>query len=138
MIVQGQGLELLAARVKALRRAVRLDDFRLAAMALQGACRYAASPIRRRCRDGARLFEISGLWLRNIGDRHQTKRQSAWEVRARSSGSPMRQSLEQPAQVADRECNHPVRVLGRQGVIQGTGPPRHTLRQSLRSWKKAL
>jgi hypothetical protein len=25
--------------------------------------------------DVARLFEISGLWLRNVGDRHDTKRQ---------------------------------------------------------------
>jgi hypothetical protein len=25
--------------------------------------------------DVARLFEISGLWVRNVSDRHQTKRQ---------------------------------------------------------------
>ena len=26
-------------------------------------------------KDVARLFEVSGLWVRNIGDRHHTKRQ---------------------------------------------------------------
>ena len=63
------------------------------------------------------LLAISGLWLRNIGDRHGTKQQiqrvirrivprlnvrSRGEVRARSSENPMRQSLDHAAQAADR------------------------------------
>jgi hypothetical protein len=67
--------ELLSGRVKALRYAIRLDDFRLAQrrrMGLAAYLRHLEGPLRE---DIVRLFEISGLWLRNVGDRHQTKRQ---------------------------------------------------------------
>jgi hypothetical protein len=69
-----KGLQFLAARVKALRRAVRVDNFRLAQrlrMALPIYMRHLTEPLRN---DLARLFEVSGLWVRNIGDRRQTKR----------------------------------------------------------------
>jgi hypothetical protein len=68
------GLQFLAARVKALQRAVRVDNFRLAQrlrMRVAGYLRHLKDPLRS---DVARLFEISGLWVRNVGDRHQTKR----------------------------------------------------------------
>src|SRR6478672_11402439 len=64
--------ELLSGRVKALRYAIRLDDFRLAQrrrMGLAAYLRHLEGPLRE---DIVRLFEISGLWLRNVGDRHQT------------------------------------------------------------------
>jgi hypothetical protein len=69
-----KGLSLLVARVKALRRAVRVDNFRLAQRLRTGLVlylRYLEQPLRN---DVARLFEVSGLWVRNVGDRHQTKR----------------------------------------------------------------
>jgi hypothetical protein len=65
----------LSDRVKALRYAILLDDFRLAQhlrMGLAVYLRHLQGPLRD---DVAQLFEISGLWLRNVGDRHQTKRQ---------------------------------------------------------------
>jgi hypothetical protein len=68
------GFQFLAARVKALRRAVRVDNFRLAQrlrMALPVYMRHLREPLRN---DLARLFETSGLWVRNVGDRRQTKR----------------------------------------------------------------
>ena len=69
------GLSLLVARVKALRRAVRVDNFRLAQRLRMGLVLYLRrleEPFRNEI---ARLFEVSGLWVRNVGDRHQTKRQ---------------------------------------------------------------
>jgi hypothetical protein len=69
-----KGLSLLVARVKALRRAVRADNFRLAQRLRMGLVlylRHLKQPLRN---DVARLFEVSGLWVRNIGDRHDTKR----------------------------------------------------------------
>jgi len=72
--MRAKGLELLSGRVKALRLAVDLDNFRLAQrlrMGLAAYLRHLERPLRD---DVARLFEISGLWLRNVGDRHQTKR----------------------------------------------------------------
>ena len=73
--MRAKGLELLSGRVKALRFAVRLDNFRRAQrlrMGLAAYLRHLEKPLRD---DVARLFEISGLWLRNVGDRHETKRQ---------------------------------------------------------------
>ena len=70
-----KGFQFLAARVKALRRAVRVDNFRLAQRLRTGLglyLRHLEEPLRK---DVARLFEVSGLWVRNIGDRHHTKRQ---------------------------------------------------------------
>jgi hypothetical protein len=69
-----KGFTLLAARVKALRRAVRVDNFRLAQRLRMGLVlylRHLKEPLRN---DVARLFQVSGLWVRNVGDRHQTKR----------------------------------------------------------------
>jgi hypothetical protein len=73
--MRAKGLELLSGWVKALRLAVDLDNFRLAQrlrMGLAAYLRHLERPLRD---DVARLFEISGLWLRNVGDRHDTKRQ---------------------------------------------------------------
>ena len=70
-----KGFHFLAARVKALRKAVRVDNFRLAQRLRMGLSLYLRrleEPLRK---DVARLFEVSGLWVRNIGDRHRTKRQ---------------------------------------------------------------
>jgi hypothetical protein len=69
-----KGLSLLVARVKALRRAVRVDNFRLAQRLRMGLVlhlKHLKQPLRD---DVARLFDVSGLWVRNVGDRHQTKR----------------------------------------------------------------
>jgi hypothetical protein len=69
-----KGFSLLVARVKALRRAVRVDNFRLAQRLRMGLALYLKhleQPLRN---DVARLFEVSGLWVRNVGDRRQTKR----------------------------------------------------------------
>jgi hypothetical protein len=66
---------LLAARVRALRRAVRVDNFRLAQRLRMGLglyLKHLEEPLRN---DVGRLFQVSGLWVRNIGDRHHTKRQ---------------------------------------------------------------
>ena len=74
-MMRAKGLELLSGRVKALRLAVDLDNFRLAQrlrMGLAAYLRHLERPLRD---DVARLFEIGGLWLRNVGDRHDTKRQ---------------------------------------------------------------
>jgi hypothetical protein len=70
-----QGFTLLVARVKALGRAVRVDNFRLAQRLRMGLVlylRHLEEPLRK---DVARLVEVSGLWVRNVGDRHHTKRQ---------------------------------------------------------------
>jgi hypothetical protein len=69
-----KGFSLLVARVKALRRAVRVDNFRLTQRLRMGLVlylRHLEEPLRK---DVARLFEVSGLWVRNVGDRRQTKR----------------------------------------------------------------
>jgi hypothetical protein len=69
-----KGFSLLVARVRALRHAVRVDNFRLAQRLRMGLVlylRHLEEPLRN---DVARLFEVSGFWVRNIGDRHQTKR----------------------------------------------------------------
>jgi hypothetical protein len=70
-----KGFSVLVARVKALRRAVRVDNFRLAQrplrMALPLYVRHLKEPLRK---DIVRLFEVSGLWVRSVGDRRQTKR----------------------------------------------------------------
>jgi hypothetical protein len=69
-----KGFSLLVARVRALRHAVRVDNFRLAQhlrMGLVLYLRHLKAPLRN---DVARLFQVSGLWVRNVGDRHQTKR----------------------------------------------------------------
>jgi hypothetical protein len=69
-----KGFTSLVARIKALRHAVRVDDFRLAQrlrMGLAVYLRHLKKPLRN---DISRLFEISGLWVRNIGNRRQTKR----------------------------------------------------------------
>jgi hypothetical protein len=69
-----KGFQFLAARVKALQRAVRVDNFRLAQRLRMGLVlylRHLKEPLRN---DVARLFQVSGLWVRNVGDRHWTKR----------------------------------------------------------------
>jgi hypothetical protein len=69
-----KGFTSLIARIKALRRAVREDNFRLAQrlrMGLTAYLRHLREPLRN---DISRLLQISGLWVRNIGDRRQTKR----------------------------------------------------------------
>ena len=65
---------LLRVRVKTLRRAVRVDNFRLAQRLRMGLVLYLKhleEPLRN---DVARLFEVSGLWVRNVGHRRQTER----------------------------------------------------------------
>jgi hypothetical protein len=62
-------------RIKGLRYAVRLNDFRLAQrlrMALVATLRHVDEPVRE---DVARLVDVSGLWVRNIGDRHKIKQE---------------------------------------------------------------
>jgi hypothetical protein len=69
-----RGFQFLAARVKALRRAVRVDNIRLAQRLRMGLglyLKHLEEPLRN---DVRRLFQISGLWVRNVGDRRQTKR----------------------------------------------------------------
>jgi len=69
-----KGFSLLAARVRALWRAVRVDNIRLAQRLRVGLglyLKHLEEPLRN---DVGRLFEVSGLWVRNIGDRRQTKR----------------------------------------------------------------
>jgi hypothetical protein len=76
-----KGFQRLVARVKALRRAVRVDNFRLAQRQRMGLALYLRHLEEALRRDVARLLEISGLWVRNVGDRHQTKRQIQLIVR---------------------------------------------------------
>jgi hypothetical protein len=69
-----KGLRFLVARVKALRDAVRVDNVRLAhrsRMNLVSQLRRIDIPERD---DVLQLFRVSGLWVRNIGDRRETKR----------------------------------------------------------------
>jgi hypothetical protein len=68
-----KGFQFLAAQVKALRRAVRVDNFRLAQRLRMGLAlylRHLKEPLRD---DVERLVRVSGLWVRNVGDRHRTK-----------------------------------------------------------------
>ena len=68
-----KGFQFLAARVRALRRAVRVDNFRLAQRLRMGLAlylRHLKEPLRN---DVERLVRVSGLWVRNVGDRRQTK-----------------------------------------------------------------
>ena len=61
--------------IKGLRYAVRLNDFKLAQrlrMALTATLRHIDEPVRD---EVARLVDISGLRVRNIGDRHKRKRE---------------------------------------------------------------
>ena len=65
----------LAGRVKGLGYAVRLNDFKLAQrfrMGLAVILRHLDEPVRD---DVARLVDVSGLWVRNVGDRHKNKRE---------------------------------------------------------------
>ena len=68
-------IELLATRVNGLRHAVRLDNFRQAQRLRIGLAAYLKDrevPLRD---DVVQLFEITGVWLHNVGDRHEAKRQ---------------------------------------------------------------
>jgi hypothetical protein len=61
-----KGLSLLVARVKALRTAVGADNFRMAQrlrLALPVYVRHLETPLGN---DVVRLFEVSGLWVRNL------------------------------------------------------------------------
>jgi hypothetical protein len=61
-------------RIKGLRYAVRLNDFKLAQrlrMALVATLRHIDEPMRD---EVAQLLHVSGLWVRNVGDRHKIKR----------------------------------------------------------------
>ncbi len=76
-----EGFSLLFARVKALRSAIRSDDFRKAQrlrLALPLYVRHLEGSFRS---DVARLFEVNGLWVRNVGDRRQTKRSTLQIIR---------------------------------------------------------
>jgi hypothetical protein len=69
-----KGFAFLVARIRAIRDAVRVDNVRLAQrlrMKLVPYLRRLDAPIRN---DVLRLFQMSGLWVRNIGDRRDTKR----------------------------------------------------------------
>jgi hypothetical protein len=82
-VVRGlrKGLSVLVARVKGLRSAVREDNFRTAQrirLALPLYVRRLEAPLRN---DIARLFEVSGLWVRNLGDRRRTKRNTLQIIR---------------------------------------------------------
>ena len=69
-----KGFFLLVARIKGLRSAVRGDNFRMAQrlrLALPLYIRHLETPLRN---DVARLFDVSGLWVRNVGARRETKR----------------------------------------------------------------
>jgi hypothetical protein len=70
-----QRIEVLAIRVNGLRHAVRLDNFKTAQRLRAGLVAYLKDlkgPLRE---DLAQLFEITGVWLRNVDDRHKAKRQ---------------------------------------------------------------
>jgi hypothetical protein len=61
-------------RIRGLRYAVHLNDFKLAQrlrMALIATLRHIDEPMRD---EVARLLHVSGLWVRNVGDRHKIKR----------------------------------------------------------------
>ena len=82
-VVRGlrKGLSHLVARVVALRTAVRADEFRVAQrvrLALPLYVRHLEAPLRNHV---AQLFEVSGLWVRNLGDRRRTKRSTLQIIR---------------------------------------------------------
>jgi len=82
-VVRGlrKGLSHLVARVVALRTAVRADKFRVAQrlrLALPLYVRHLEAPLRNYV---AQLFEVSGLWVRNLGDRRRTKRSTLQIIR---------------------------------------------------------
>ena len=65
----------LVGQIEGLRYAVRLNDFKLAQrfrMGLTVTLRHLDEPVRD---DVARLVDVSGLWVRNVGDRHKNKRE---------------------------------------------------------------
>src|SRR5262245_37801755 len=65
---------LLVARIKGLRSAVRGANFRMAQrlqLALPLYVRHVETQLRK---DIDRLFDLSRFWVRNVGDRRQTKR----------------------------------------------------------------
>jgi hypothetical protein len=71
----------LAGRIKGLRFAVRLNDFKLAQrfrMGLAVTLRHLDEPVRD---DIARLVDVSGLWVRNVGNRHKNKREIQKQAR---------------------------------------------------------
>jgi hypothetical protein len=68
-------IDLLANRVKGLRHAVRLGNFRWAQQLRLGLAAHLKDFEGPLHDDVAHLFETSGLWLRNMGDRHDAKRQ---------------------------------------------------------------
>jgi hypothetical protein len=71
-------------RIKGLRNAVRLNDFRLAQrlrMALTATLHHIDEPVRD---EPAHLVDVSGLWVRNIGDRHKIKREIRIRLREMS------------------------------------------------------
>jgi hypothetical protein len=106
-------IDLLSGRIKGLRYAVQLDDFRLAQrlrMGLAAYLRHLDGPLRD---EVTRLFEITGLWLRNVEDRHQNKRQAQQQIRRiiprlnsrarrQFDPGPRTQSLGHRAPAADR------------------------------------
>jgi hypothetical protein len=103
-----QRFEVLADRVNGLRQAVRLDNFRSAQRlraGLGGYLKDLKGPLRD---DVAHLFEMTGVWLRNVDDRHEAKRQVQKVVRrivVRLRGYQRsdleRQSLERRVQAMD-------------------------------------
>jgi hypothetical protein len=76
-----KGLARLVARLKALRGAVRGNNFRTA-QGLRLALPLYVRRVKGRVRnDLLRLFEVSGFWVRNVGDRRQTKRSALQIIR---------------------------------------------------------
>lgn len=78
--MRAQRSKLLSGRVKGLRRAVRLGNFKLAQRQRMGLAAYLRHLEEPKRNDVAQLFEVSGLWIRNVGDRHVTKRQTLWMI----------------------------------------------------------
>ena len=75
-------LEVLSQQVKALRNAIRGNNFKRAQPPPDGTCRDLLRHLQPQLRDDiVRLFEISGLWLRNVGNRHDTKLQVQRAIR---------------------------------------------------------
>ena len=67
---------LLSGRVKGLRYAVGLNDFRLAQRLRMGLVAVVPLLEEKPMRDEiTRLVDVSGLWVRNVGDRHKTRRE---------------------------------------------------------------
>jgi len=104
-----QRFEVLGNRVNGLRHAVRLDNFRSAQRlraGLGGYLKDLKGPLRD---DVAHLFELTGVWLRNVDDRHEAKRQIqkvirriVVRLRGYQRSDPDRQCLEHRVQATDR------------------------------------